>query len=108
MIPNSTSELVFQGDFVAFTPAMQINELWVNSLAILMADFKNKFQWSISRQRNFDKCKRLYYYNHYGMWGGWDTYAPEETKLCYRLSKMTNLQMLAGSVVHALIHDLFV
>ena len=71
-----------------------------------MAEFKNKFDWSISRQRNFDKCKRLYYYNHYGMWNGWDIYAPEEARLCYRLSKMTNLQILAGSVVHPMIHEL--
>jgi len=71
-----------------------------------MAELKNRFQWALSRQRNFDKCKRLYYYSHYGTWNGWDMYAPEEAKLCYRISKMTNLDMLAGSVVHDMIHEL--
>ncbi|MDA2918557.1 hypothetical protein MYX76_03510 [Desulfobacterota bacterium AH_259_B03_O07] len=71
-----------------------------------MTELQNKFQWSVSRQRNFDKCKRLYYYSHYGMWKGWDMYAPEEARLCYRISKMTNLHMLAGSIVHDMIQEL--
>jgi len=34
------------------------------------------------------------------MWGGWQSNATPLSKLCYRLSKMTNQYMLAGSIVH--------
>ena len=71
-----------------------------------MAEFKNRFQWSISRRRNFDTCKRLYYYRHYGMWNGWKGNAPEEARKCYRFSKMQNLPLLAGTIVHQLIEQL--
>jgi len=62
--------------------------------------FKNEFRWSHSRQNNFDKCRRLYYLRHYAMWNGWQSNATRMQKLCYRLSKMTNQYMLAGSIVH--------
>ena len=65
-----------------------------------MTDFKNEFSWSFSRHRTFNTCKRKYYYNHYGIWGGWKDDADEETKKLYMLKQMTSLPMLAGSLVH--------
>ena len=62
--------------------------------------FKNTFQWSHSRQGNFEKCRRLYYLRHYAMWGGWQSNATSIQRLCYCLSKMTNQYMLVGSIVH--------
>ncbi|MCP4544662.1 MAG: PD-(D/E)XK nuclease family protein [Chloroflexi bacterium] len=71
-----------------------------------MATLKNRFRWSFTRQRCFDECKRLYYYRYYGMWNGWNHDASEEAKKCYTLSKMTNLPMLAGRIVHDVIEGL--
>jgi len=71
-----------------------------------MAELKNEFAWSFTRQRIFDHCKRLYYYRYYGHWNGWLPNAADEARVCYRLSKMQNLPMLAGSLVHKVIRDL--
>ena len=65
-----------------------------------MTDFKNEFSWSFSRYKTFSTCKRQYYYNHYGFWGGWEESADEETKKLYMLKNMTSIPMLVGMVVH--------
>ena len=51
----------------------------------------------------FDACKRRYYYNYYGSWGGWEKTADPEPRLLYRLKKITTLPQLIGTVVHATI-----
>jgi hypothetical protein len=61
---------------------------------------KNTFNWSHSRRKNFERCKRLYYLNHYAFWGGWEDDADELARLCYRLSKIQNLEMWGGQIVH--------
>jgi len=63
-------------------------------------EFKNKFSWSYSRKKLFERCRREYYLSKYCSWGGWDYQADDRAKLCYRLSKMTNLDMWAGTLVH--------
>lgn len=65
-----------------------------------MADLKNEFSWSPSRHRMFETCRRQYYYNYYGSWGGWSYTADEQTQLLYRLKKMSTLPQLVGTVVH--------
>ncbi|MBN1754771.1 PD-(D/E)XK nuclease family protein [bacterium] len=65
-----------------------------------MADLKNEFSWSVSRDKTFERCKRQYYYQYYAKWGGWDNRADKFTKKCYLLSNMTNLIMWMGSIVH--------
>ena len=37
-----------------------------------MTTFKNEFSWSVSRDSTFRKCQRMYYYQYYGSWGGWN------------------------------------
>ena len=64
---------------------------------------KNEVSWPFPRYRAFVTCRRQYYYQYYGKWPGWEMGAPEEVRLCYRLSKIQSLVMLAGSVVHAAI-----
>ena len=61
---------------------------------------KNTFKWSHSRRKNFEKCKRLYFLQHYAFWGGWEYGADSFAKLCYRLSKIQNLEMWGGQIVH--------
>ena len=63
-------------------------------------DFKNNFTWSFSRHGSFESCKRKYYYTYYGSWGGWEDKADKIKKKIYMLKNMTNLPMLAGSIVH--------
>ena len=61
---------------------------------------ENTFKWSHSRRKNFEKCKRLYFLQHYAFWGGWEYDADAFTRLCYRLSKVQNLDMWGGQIVH--------
>ena len=65
-----------------------------------MTDFKNKFSWSISQDRTFQTCKRKYYLNRYGSWGGWDKNADELTRKIYILKNQATIPMLVGDVVH--------
>lgn len=60
----------------------------------------NQLTWSVSRDRLFRQCKRAYYYNYYGSWGGWDSGADSRTRKIYILKNMQSLQMWAGGVVH--------
>ena len=55
-----------------------------------------EFSWSISRQRLFEQCPRAYYYRYYMSWNGWLWEAPGESRLAYRLSKLTSLDALLG------------
>ncbi len=61
---------------------------------------KNTFKWSHTKRKNFEKCKRLYFLQHYAFWGGWEGEADSFTRLCYRLSKIQNLDMWGGHIVH--------
>ena len=65
-----------------------------------MADLVNEFSWSQTRSEKLKGCPRAYYWQYYGKWNGWRSDAPEEARRAYRLSKMTNLDLFAGSVVH--------
>lgn len=66
-----------------------------------MADFKNEFSWSVSRNNLFNECKRKYYYNYYGSWGGWDKNIPEEVvRKLYVLKNLQMRWMWKGNVVH--------
>ncbi len=65
-----------------------------------MSTFKNKFSWSISRDRIFQACPRQYYFNYYGYWGGWDLNAPERTRQIYILKQLQNRFMWSGAKVH--------
>ncbi len=61
----------------------------------------NELTWSVSRDRLFRQCKRAYYYNYYGSWGGWDSaVADERTRKIYILKNLQTLQMWAGGIVH--------
>jgi hypothetical protein len=66
-----------------------------------MGDFKNEFSWSYSRDVLFNECKREYYYNYYGSWGGWDkNKADNVTRTLYVLKNLQNRWQWKGSAVH--------
>jgi hypothetical protein len=66
-----------------------------------MSDFKNEFSWSVSRDGLFNECKRKYYYNYYGSWGGWDKRnADKVIRILYVLKNLQNRWQWKGSTVH--------
>ena len=58
-----------------------------------------EFSWSISRQRKLDQCPRGYFYTYYLGWNGWMDDAPTETRVAYRLGKLTSLDALLGQQI---------
>jgi hypothetical protein len=65
-----------------------------------MAEIRNEFSWSKSRDEILQTCPRQYYYNYYAYWGGWDKDADEKTKQIYMLKQLKNRFMWAGTKVH--------
>ena len=63
-------------------------------------DLKNEFSWSKSRDDTFNECRRQYYFQYYGSWGGWDEKAPERTRHAYVLKQLVSRHMWAGDLVH--------
>lgn len=70
-----------------------------------MTTFKNEFSWSISRDDIFRKCHRMYYFQYYGSWGGWDTEADDRTRMIYILKQLQNRHVWAGNMVHECIEN---
>jgi hypothetical protein len=63
-------------------------------------DFKNEFSWSKSRDEVFNECRRQYYFQYYGSWGGWDENAPERTRNIYVFKQLTSRHMWVGDLIH--------
>jgi hypothetical protein len=68
-----------------------------------VAELKNELSWSKSRSKQFNDCKRQYYYHYYKSWGGWNTNASPETKEIYIMKKLSSRAMWIGSVVHSIV-----
>lgn len=62
-----------------------------------------EFSWSLSRHDMFDLCERKYYYHYYGSHKGWEVGAPNHK--IYALKNLTNLHLVFGSAVHAVIKE---
>jgi hypothetical protein len=65
-----------------------------------VADLTNDFSWSRSRDGAFQECKRRYFYQYYGSWGGWAGDAPADVRRIYILKQLATRQMWAGRIVH--------
>lgn len=65
-----------------------------------MGELTNEFSWSKSRNGVFEECKRRYFYQYYGAWGGWEPGASEEARRLYVLKQLATRQMWAGRIVH--------
>ena len=59
-----------------------------------------RFSWSHSRRAMFQECPRMYYYHYYDSHNGWETEAPENARLAYRLKNLTSLPLEIGAAVH--------
>jgi len=66
-----------------------------------MAEFKNEFSWSFSRDNLFRDCKRKYFYNYYDSWEGWKKDSIDEvTRTLYVLKNLVNRKIWKGDAVH--------
>lgn len=65
-----------------------------------MADLRNEFSWSRSRDNVFQECRRRYYLHYYASWGGWDALAAPAVRTLYVLKQLASRQMWAGRLVH--------
>jgi hypothetical protein len=65
-----------------------------------MAKLQNELSWSVSREQLFRDCRRAYYYQYYGSWGGWEGDASHRTRTLYILKNIKSLAMWAGTIVH--------
>jgi hypothetical protein len=63
-------------------------------------DLTNDFSWSRSRHGAFDECKRRYFYQYYGAWGGWASDARADVRQLYILKQLASRHMWAGRIVH--------
>lgn len=54
----------------------------------------------------FASCLRRYYYNYYASHNGWETDAPREAALAYRLKQLGNIYTALGDGVHKVAENL--
>ncbi|MBC8369928.1 MAG: PD-(D/E)XK nuclease family protein [Planctomycetes bacterium] len=72
-----------------------------------MANYKNELSWSASRAKEFERCRREYYYSRYASWGWW-TEKPRGEKYEAMVHKnLTSLPAMVGSNVHDAIEHWF-
>src|SRR5262249_47409683 len=65
-----------------------------------MVELANEFSWSRSRDGTFQDCRRKYFYQYYGAWGGWDPAASPDVRRLYVLKQLASRQQWAGRIVH--------
>jgi len=65
-----------------------------------VADLVNDFSWSRTRDHVFKDCRRRYFYQYYGAWGGWEADADPLVRRLYVLKQLGTRQMWAGRLVH--------
>lgn len=68
-----------------------------------MAELKNEFAWSQSRDDTLKTCPRQYYFQYYASWGGWEATAPERVRRLYVLKQLKTRAIWAGERVHGCI-----
>jgi len=71
-----------------------------------MPDLENSFSWSKSRDDIFRSCRRRYFFNYYGSWGGWDPSVDRRTRQIYILKNISSRHIWIGSIVHEFVQQL--
>ena len=69
-----------------------------------VAELKNEFSWSHSRETTFRRCPRQYFFTYYGSWGGWDKRSDAKTRTLYVLKQLVRRPAWSGQVVHKCIN----
>jgi hypothetical protein len=70
-----------------------------------MSELKNEFTWSTKRGNVFEECRRRYWFEYYGGWGGWSPRADDRTRSIYVLKQLKGRQAWAGEHVHQAVAD---
>jgi hypothetical protein len=70
-----------------------------------LAELKNVFSWSKSRDEEFRECLRKYFYDRYQSWGGWDKRSPRANRDAYVLKNLKNRWAWKGETVHHIIEE---
>ncbi len=70
-----------------------------------MGELKNEFTWSTKRGGVFDECRRKYWFEYYGFWGGWNPRSEDRTRSIYVLKQLKGRQAWAGERVHQAVAD---
>jgi hypothetical protein len=73
---------------------------WLDVHIRVMAELRNDFSWSHSRDEKFQTCPRQYFYHYYGAWGGWETKADPKARTLYILRQLQTRQQWLGATVH--------
>lgn len=63
-------------------------------------ELKNKLSWSKKRHEMFQNCNRMYFFNYYGSWGGWNYNTNHPIRELYVMKKLSSIPMWVGDVVH--------
>lgn len=70
-----------------------------------MGGLKNRFAWSTRRGNVFDECRRKYWFEYYGHWGGWDPGSDPRTREIYILKQLKGRQAWMGAHVHEAVSE---
>jgi hypothetical protein len=65
-----------------------------------MAELKNEFSWSASREHMLRRCPRQYWFAYYGSWGGWNPRGDPRARMLYVLKQVKTRPLWAGDRVH--------
>ena len=65
-----------------------------------MAKFKNELSWSASRAKEFDRCRREYFYSRYASWGWWEERPRGEKYATMIHKRLTSLPAFTGTCMH--------
>ncbi len=82
---------------------MEISTAWSEAA---VGRLENEFSWSKSRDELFRECRRKYYYDKYGSWGGWERGADGRTRALYVAKNLKSRHMWLGEVVHATVEEI--
>ncbi len=74
-------------------------------------NLENKFAWSTSRAACMTVCRRRYYWQYYGSFGGWEVPTPKDSaaqkkrRLAYSLKNTHTLHSMFGEYLHDTIKE---
>lgn len=71
------------------------------------SDLRIELSWSASRAKEFERCKREYWYARYASWGWWKEDPGGEKRRLAILKNLDSLPTLAGDAVHRAIARYF-
>jgi hypothetical protein len=63
--------------------------------------FGNYFGWSYSFGKMFKECPRRWWFAKVLFWRGWDDSASADSRLAYRLTKMSSIARVCGIEIHS-------